>query len=362
LGRVMGHGVLRCCLLTAAVVFPPNPTEGFFTGELNGQKPVLLSSDHLVPLCFPAVATHADLQQMRRRCCYPKYKEYASNCLGGVFNAWRCCRNDDAFRSHAEAVRQQLLACRAASQGQSADTSMTPYAFSRHSPLGHLVWCAAQRAATAFDLFMGEGGSALLLADSMRSRPGAQVVTFEHLEGEMFQRMLRNLAEFNPEVVEISNTSLEELKAVLTSSGLKQLLTVFHGSPYPEYSTDDLEDFDLEPSHLTVLCEALRPDLIVIDAPTAIVREWHVLELKCRPSTVLIFNTNLPGHNGWIRDQLLTRGDWAEVLTGVEEDPYAHMYRGLGSLLALRHWSLLIRDTAGNRTGRSRGAPRQELT
>ena len=42
-------------------------------------------------------------------------------------------------------------------------------------------------------------------------------------------------------------------------------------------------------------------------------REWLVVERDCRPRLVFIFNVNLPGGAGWIRDKLLLSGDWAEV-------------------------------------------------
>merc|ERR1712014_255315 len=130
---------------------------------------------------------------------------------------------------------------------------------------------------------------------------------------------------------------------------------VFHGLPYP--SQPEIQDglssmqvvskFEPEPSPLEALCRALRPRLVVLDPTSAIVREWLVIEESCQPDIVFIFNTNLPNGAGWIREKLMLRGDWAEVLTGVILD---HAMSGAGlvaEVLMARRWSLLVRDTPG---------------
>merc|ERR1711924_259230 len=97
-------------------------------------------------------------------------------------------------------------------------------------------------------------------------------------------------------------------------------------------------------------------DLVVLDPTSAIVREWLIIEEACQPSMVAIFNTNLPNGAGWIREKLLLRGDWAEVLSGVSLDPNAPGAGKVGDVLSARRWSFLMRDLRA-----SSDSPRQDL-
>jgi len=334
---------------------------------------VLVSADVLHPLCWDG-----DAQRMAERSCCVQHVVAGdtSACFDAFFTPERCCENASAFRARAIAFKERLLAC----EREAAHRVHVPAGFSLHaitaaSHFGRLVWCVAQEATVAFDVFAGEGGSAWLLADAMLgrreggrqdNRSGSRVVTFERsgAEGTLvadnvgdFRTLLATLGEFDLGVLKAGEVSLAELEERLAANRGAMLapLTVFHGEPYPSQvliedslkSMQVVSKYKMEPSHLEVLCRALRPELVVLDPTSPIVREWLVVEEACQPSFVAIFNTNLPNGAGWIRDKLMFQGRWAEVLTGISVDTGILRAWPVGEILAGRRWSLLARDADG---------------
>mmetsp|Transcript_98219 Transcript_98219/g.173981 ORF Transcript_98219/g.173981 Transcript_98219/m.173981 type:complete len:362 (-) Transcript_98219:73-1158(-) len=334
-------------------------------------RDVLLSSDLVKSLCWDG----ADAELAYQQCCAVE----EAQCFDAFFTRERCCRDsrdDSDFKARAMAMRQELLSCEAnLARGVGRPRGLSQYAITAATQFGRIVWCAAKKVNVAFDVFAGEGGSAWLLADAIvghspEAGRGPGVVTFERhsddVAGDLgkFSRLLETLSDFTPMVLEPADASqlveaLQETSASGDTAALERLggqlapLTVYHGLPYPSQPEikDDLSSmqvaskFEPEPSPLEALCRALRPRLVVLDPTSAIVREWLVIEAACKPDIVFIFNTNLPNGAGWIREKLMLRGDWAEVLTGVILDPAVAGAGLVSEVLMPRRWSLLVRDT-----------------
>eukprot|EP00928_Gymnodinium_smaydae_P075767 TRINITY_DN58785_c0_g1_i1.p1 TRINITY_DN58785_c0_g1~~TRINITY_DN58785_c0_g1_i1.p1 ORF type:complete len:361 (-),score=83.60 TRINITY_DN58785_c0_g1_i1:139-1176(-) len=313
------------------------------------QDPILLSSDVLRPLCFGSDDAAALAQ--RERCCkddggYP-------GCWDTFFTAERCCRGADSdFRAHARGIRERLLACMREDAAATVTADATFYAFSAVQEHGRVVRCLAKQARVAFDFFLGSGGALRLLAEGLQGRTGARAVSFEHT---VPPKALALLEHFGLHVAR-SPHKPGALEALAAEEG--PLLTVVEGMALrlpPANFTDGrslvvkrsgVSSLALRRSPLVRICAAgLRPDLVVLDVQGPVVHEWLAVEEYCRPRTVFIYNTNLPGHAGWVRDKLLMRGDWAEILTGVIADPFAAGHAR--DIIAARRWTVLIRDTSG---------------
>jgi len=130
--------------VTALIV---HPAICFTSEAIDSQTPVLLSSDLLLPLCFPGQNLRQQ-QLLQQICCHPRLHEHAPNCLNGFFDAARCCRfSDIGFRQQAESKRRRLLRCES-SEGPAKRrpaARLTPYAFSPTTKFGRILWCAATR-------------------------------------------------------------------------------------------------------------------------------------------------------------------------------------------------------------------------
>ena len=68
--------------------------------------------------------------------------------------------------------------------------------------------------------------------------------------------------------------------------------------------------------------------VVTLDPTYSAELEWAAISQHCSPGAVLINNVNLPGHAGWIRDEILVRDKsnpreipWHEVYSGSWTDP-----------------------------------------
>eukprot|EP00927_Polykrikos_kofoidii_P032481 TRINITY_DN27660_c0_g1_i1.p1 TRINITY_DN27660_c0_g1~~TRINITY_DN27660_c0_g1_i1.p1 ORF type:complete len:505 (+),score=61.02 TRINITY_DN27660_c0_g1_i1:91-1605(+) len=104
--------------------------------------------------------------------------------------------------------------------------------------------------------------------------------------------------------------------------------------------TPALEQEAARQSALRAICDTVAIDMAIVD-PTWFhaYREWSIIEESCRPLRYVVLNNiNLPGHAGWIREHLMTKPDWAEVLTGEDRSVPTPKEK-----FPVRRWSILAR-------------------
>eukprot|EP00747_Dinoflagellata_sp_TGD_P021886 gnl/TRDRNA2_/TRDRNA2_128760_c0_seq1.p1 gnl/TRDRNA2_/TRDRNA2_128760_c0~~gnl/TRDRNA2_/TRDRNA2_128760_c0_seq1.p1 ORF type:complete len:321 (+),score=38.10 gnl/TRDRNA2_/TRDRNA2_128760_c0_seq1:29-991(+) len=196
---------------------------------------------------------------------------------------------------------------------------------SRSLRFGRILWCLARRASTAkvLEFFAGTGGgSTLLLAHGLEHHLGV-LYSFER-EASLVSHGLQVLLSqgLRAEAVSASGSLLHEPGAWL-----------LHGEPM---------DADGVGGPLRTLCDELGPiDLVVLDPQgTDLASEWPVVEAVCKPRLVAIHNTNVPRHAGWIRNHLLAKGSWHELLSGWHPSVWEYGEQE-------RWWSVLWRAGGG---------------
>mmetsp|Transcript_60471 Transcript_60471/g.121113 ORF Transcript_60471/g.121113 Transcript_60471/m.121113 type:complete len:288 (+) Transcript_60471:333-1196(+) len=249
----------------------------------------------------------------------------------------------------------------------------------RSSRLGRALWCLAQRpeVGSVLDLFLAEGdGSATLLLDGLGRAPAAAsagnarrgaplLLSFER-EAESFEGASRWLRErTSADVVELRLSGEEDYadlqamaqeaaaavkrKGSAASTG-GHVAVILHGEPYPDGGpppSSRLRTFE-RPSPLRALCEVLPVDLVFFDPDHgAADAEFWAIEKYCQPLRwVVVNNANLPGFSGWIREHLLSRPGWAEILAGKTSDPWGAGSGGwMAELYKVRVWSVLGRTS-----------------
>lgn len=213
--------------------------------------------------------------------------------------------------------------------------------------LSRALWCLARLPSVArvVDLFLGDGrGSAQILADGLNHSSKTW-----------------NMCGFE----------MDKAKADTAAQNLRQYgsALVWNGSHVGASSQITIVNSVLPRHRLTArvlqaLCRE-KPDLVFLDPFSTMEAEILIAHKYCTPAMYLVANTNLGSGSGWFRNYLLLKNDWAEVLTGVAPDLYATQSAAgktntLGpygrDLLALRTWSLLVRDpVAQSRKGSADG-------
>ncbi|CAE8617952.1 unnamed protein product, partial [Polarella glacialis] len=175
------------------------------------------------------------------------------------------------------------------------------------------------------------------------------LVTFD---GEVEESVVsKHLSEFLPE--QFSADPVPGLAAQLRKSRERwgqdyetrpTHLVIVEGSPYPMdlcdfkcgrasgsyWHRDDVKDCFSCPepkqnqSALREICEDLfqdgaRLDLVVLDTASPGIEEWFLMEKYCRPRHIIIMNTNMPLHQGWVVQRLLGQpgSTWREILGGM---------------------------------------------
>ncbi|CAK0886159.1 unnamed protein product [Prorocentrum cordatum] len=219
----------------------------------------------------------------------------------------------------------------------------------RTTAFGRALWCAAQLtpARLAIDLYGGEGDTAVLLADGLRAQAGGDglLATFEADVGRA-RRVSARLAARGVAVREVllppGGVVGAEVERAFQEAAQQGGVgaVVFAGRT----STTVLNEGR---SVLAAACgRAGGLGLVLLDpdvemGPHEFAEDWRALE-RCGPLATAIYNTNLPGGAGWVRERLVHAGGHREVLAGFNDG-------GSGEadvLYQLRAWSLLVLGSA----------------
>jgi len=218
---------------------------------------------------------------------------------------------------------------------------------SRSLRLGRLLWCLASSpwSRAAVELFAGTGGgSTTLLAHGLATHGGA-LYSFEREKSLVVhaQNVLRSW-ELDANVVSTNDAS--------SVSGMGPGAWLLWGEPLPlaEVATG---------GPIRALCTSAAAassiggvDMVVLDPhESELYAEWEVIERVCNPRFVVVHNSNLPKHAGWVRHHLLqlrsreedqddTSSSWHELLNGSHPSIW-------DDAPGKREWSLLWRHSPG---------------
>lgn len=323
-----------------------------------------------------------DVLYTRERCCASPGGLAQARCLRGVRGKLLACAEAACAAGGAnDAVCDGFTETSPCAIGCGLpERSFYGFGVARSNSLGRTLGCLAGRpeVRSVMDLFLANGtGSADTLMDALARRhwpsarggaaSGSHSSTFIGFERdhETFWHAVRWL-EKKPRVrahtFRVTGAEgAEELKALAqraaaavrqTEAGSVAAL-LFEGEPYPDGGLSPTERLYAKAhnSMLRSLCEAISVDLVFLDG-FASDAEFAVIQEVCRPlNWIVLNNVNLPGCAGWIREHLLTRPDWAEVLTGRAVDRYAAGVRtwidedsgGVPDVYRIRAWSALAR-------------------
>lgn len=332
----------------------------------------------------------------REQCCGSK-----TACFDEFYTWERCCHADSAagpappVRQCMQALRASLLqcidtGCSALGRQVCNELIETPRcaqhcggmlppgngsSVTRSSELGRSLWCLGQRpeVSSVMDLFLAEGdGSASLLVDGLLRGASAAgsgssqrtrlLLGFERVSESFEQAVQWMRASTSAEAIEFRLSGREgliELQAAAQAAASAAdrardsspvTAVLVHGEPYPDGGLEPRERLRTHerPSAIRAFCEAVPVDLVFLDPDHgAADAEFLAIEKYCHPLRwVVVNNANLPGFAGWVREHLLTRPGWAEVLAGRTSDPWG---AGSGSWLAevykVRGWSILGRTS-----------------
>ncbi|CAJ1405999.1 unnamed protein product [Effrenium voratum] len=178
----------------------------------------------------------------------------------------------------------------------------------RSSRLGRALWCLARATKSALELFTGIGaGSSLLLAHAL---------TAEKPTLGRFYTVDRELgnAVHAQEVMRVFGLPAQVLR-LQGPQGLDELTASVVQKPGNWILQGDVFK---HPELIQALCYVTGGmDLIMLDPPTVDFRHtWSVMERACRPKFLVVHNTNLPGHAGWLPSFLKRQGGWYEMMNG----------------------------------------------
>eukprot|EP00931_Biecheleriopsis_adriatica_P004393 TRINITY_DN106071_c0_g1_i1.p1 TRINITY_DN106071_c0_g1~~TRINITY_DN106071_c0_g1_i1.p1 ORF type:complete len:1542 (+),score=306.10 TRINITY_DN106071_c0_g1_i1:15-4640(+) len=268
-------------------------------------------------------------------------KEYLSEPAENIAKAWQHalhkCSESICSENMVEEDKQSGLAC------SSIPVRSEFGGVGRTTNFGRLLWCSAKlgRGAT-LDLYAGSGDTAALLVDGLKQSPSGQLISFElsTRKASMVADRLRKQGAIVQEVqaTEFASTwqGFEERQKAFPSL-VTSVLVASSTAALPGRQTAGA-------SALQVVCDSLKDlGLVLLDPDvempyTDFANDWRVLEAK-QPRLLAIYNTNLPGGAGWLRNRLLTLGTYVEIANG-------HNDGGTGEpdeLLQIRAWSLLLR-------------------
>ncbi|CAE8605566.1 unnamed protein product, partial [Polarella glacialis] len=262
----------------------------------------------------------------------------------------------------------------------------------RTSEFGRLLWCAAQLSSegAVLDVYAGSGDTAALITDGLKRRSGrssakpslgageeilrlgALLISFELSQGKAstVAARLRSQGAAVQEV-KLGVPNLQDGSAVLAAlqSGAVQAWKLQGAFGLPsaaiivvgrtsESSSGNSVKGKMSSSALAQATSLIKDfALVLLDPdmempPEDFARDWKTIEAS-RPRLVAIYNTNLPGGAGWVRNRLLALGSYVEVVSG-------HNDGGEGEpeeLLQIRAWCLLMRVAeASGPMGESRGS------
>lgn len=224
----------------------------------------------------------------------------------------------------------------------------------RTTTFGRVLWCAARVGeGTVLDLYAGGGDTATLMADGLRGRPPGSrrlILSFEHDS----EAAMRTVARLRFQGVAVRDVRFHERgeRPVVADEVLSAAAwhppedrvgaVIFVGSSSTPMSTLMTKD---PRSALSLACGAaggiglalLDPDVEM--SPHMFAEDWRALERHCGPPRlVAIYNTNLPGGAGWVRERLLRLGTYIELLGGHHDGGHGEE----DEFRKLRAWSLLL--------------------
>eukprot|EP00928_Gymnodinium_smaydae_P031526 TRINITY_DN23113_c0_g1_i1.p1 TRINITY_DN23113_c0_g1~~TRINITY_DN23113_c0_g1_i1.p1 ORF type:complete len:698 (-),score=84.37 TRINITY_DN23113_c0_g1_i1:61-1854(-) len=344
--------------------------------------------------CFDSALTY-------ERCCTVIARDEAtealrSQTLVAMRDGLRECVADLCTTEAACNELVETPKCSAACAGVGADFLPQPHkegSVTRSSILGRVLYCLAARpdlskdksaGFSVLELFaeMGGGGTALLsagLASRLRATShagAATLVTFEQDRAsaeEALQAFRRQLVRGRKDASDTGapfgeGVHLTEPPSDLDSSSsgerwAAEVVRELHGSkqevraaivlgrPYPAIVANPLLETAERPNAIRLLCDALRAktgrgfDLVFLDTSfgSSLALEWPVVESACSPRWVVIHNTNLPDHAGWVKDHLLMDPRWTEVWGGSLEDMRGIVspWQPAAGPFRFRRWSVL---------------------
>eukprot|EP00746_Dinoflagellata_sp_MGD_P121421 gnl/MRDRNA2_/MRDRNA2_56603_c0_seq1.p1 gnl/MRDRNA2_/MRDRNA2_56603_c0~~gnl/MRDRNA2_/MRDRNA2_56603_c0_seq1.p1 ORF type:complete len:363 (-),score=34.35 gnl/MRDRNA2_/MRDRNA2_56603_c0_seq1:31-1119(-) len=275
--------------------------------------------------CFDDVWTYS-------RCCHapsPSERLKFKTCVQTVRDSMASCMNDGRTLgcSGSKSHRRCEALYPISATGKSAFSM-----FVQDTDFTRALWCLTKLSSvnSVMDLFIGSGFTGHILSHGFVESGKRWRLFGYDINAELVHTAALNLRPFGVHVVS-NNSRLNPLANV----------TIIHGRvPSTRASSGQLR----------LLCRD-GVDIVWLDPTFPMQPEFLQIERHCRPRAYMIFNTNLDGNAGWLRQHLLLHDEWAEVITGTVRDfnvGQSDWEKAIGvpcrSLRVIRSWSFLLRD------------------
>ena len=218
----------------------------------------------------------------------------------------------------------------------------------RTSRFGRLLWCAALLSQGAvLDTYTGHGDTVLLLADALlrRASKSGSVASFE-IKASKLDYVAARLRAHDDDLL-VQEVALDRKEAGWELRAAAERLGAHGGVGALLVQGSTAAPVQGEARGALAAACAATPGgfgLVLLDPdvemdPHAFAEDWRSIERCGLPQVVGIYNINLPGGAGWVRERLLHLGSYEEVASGHNDggaDEKDELYQ-------LRAWSLLLR-------------------